>query len=190
MPADIDRPLHISMAGAIGYDHSAARPYHFDAPGAWTIVAPPCVRTTVGWPEGAKRAELPLVPWNSGRGPLPALFEPKLLPAPLFEPKLRPALLFGTVLLPALLFVPKLLPALLFVTGPLPALLFVTGPLPALLFVTGPLPALLFVPKLRPALLFGTGPLPVLPFDTGPLLRVSVGAAECPPAGRFAGCAA
>src|ERR1035441_8667505 len=34
MPADIDRPLHISMAGAIGHDHSAARPHHFDAPRA------------------------------------------------------------------------------------------------------------------------------------------------------------
>src|ERR1035441_2875001 len=136
--------------------------------GAWTIVAPPYVRTTVGWPEGAKRAELPLEPWNSGRGPGP-------LPA-LFEPKLRPALLLVTGPLPALLFVPELLPALLLVTGPLPALLFVPGLLPALLFVTGPLPALLFVPKL----------LPVLPLDTDPLLPVLAGAAVCPPTGWLA----
>src|ERR1019366_3136520 len=102
--------------------------------GAWTMLAPPGVRTNVGWPEGAKCAELPLEPWNSGRGPgLPALFEPKLLPA----------LLFGTGLLPALLFVPKLLPVLLFGTGPLPLLPLGTGPLPAE-----------FEPKLLPALLF------------------------------------
>src|ERR1017187_1148587 len=146
--------------------------------GAWTIVAPPYVRTTVGWPEGAKRAELPLEPWNSGRGPgpLPALFEPKLRPALLFVPRLRPALLLVTGPLPALLFVPRLLPALLFVTGPLPALLFVPRLLPALLFVTGPLPALLFVPKL----------LPVLPLDTDPLLPVLAGAAVCPPTGWLA----
>src|ERR1017187_4335360 len=94
--------------------------------GAWTIVAPPGVRTNVGWPEGAKCAELPLEPWNSGRGPLPALFEPKLLPA----------LLFGPGPLPALLLVPKLLPALLFGTVPLPVLPLGPGPLPALLFGT------------------------------------------------------
>src|ERR1035441_7871738 len=130
--------------------------------GAWTIVAPPYVRTTVGWPEGAKRAELPLEPWNSGRGPgpLPALFEPKLRPALLFVPKLRPALLLVTGPRPTLLFVPRLRPALILVQGPLRALLLVPRLLPALLFVTGPLPALLFVPKL----------LPVLPLDPDPLL--------------------
>jgi hypothetical protein len=59
-----------------------------------------------------------------------------------------------------------------------------------------PLPALLFGKLPLPVLLFGKLPLPVLPldagprpdgFDTGPLLPVLVGAAVCPPAGRFAG---
>jgi hypothetical protein len=159
------------------------------------MLAPPGVRTIVGWPEGAKCAELPLEPWNSGRGPLPALFEPKLLPALLFGTGPLPALLFGTGPLPALLFVPKLRPALLFGTGPLPELPLGTVFLPALLFGAGPLPALLLVPKLLPALLFGTGPLPALLFGTGPLpllplagplLPVLVGAAVCPPAGWLA----
>src|ERR1019366_1878893 len=34
MTADRNRPLHVSMAGAVGHDHSAARPHHFDAPRA------------------------------------------------------------------------------------------------------------------------------------------------------------
>src|ERR1035438_8544287 len=34
MSVDSDRPLHISMARAIGHDHSATRPHHLDPPGS------------------------------------------------------------------------------------------------------------------------------------------------------------
>src|ERR1019366_6279542 len=82
MTADRNRPLHVSMAGAVGHDHSAARPHHFDAPRArgsvdnrsaavgpnhrgmarWREVRGTAVRTMelgAGTPAGAVRTETP-----------------------------------------------------------------------------------------------------------------------------------